>query len=258
MNKIENLFTELKRKNKKALTVFLTSGYPNIKTTEKLIVEIAKYVDIIEMGVPFSDPIADGITIQYSSQEALKKNINLKKIFLIVKNIRKKTNIPIVLMGYLNPIHNFGLERFFCEAKKVGIDGVIIPDLPNEENIEIRKLATIYGIAFIPIIALTTPKTRAKKIAESSTGFVYVTAITGTTGARKEVSNDLIPCLTMLRKETKKPLLVGFGISKPEHIKKLKDYCDGFIVGSAVIELIRRKKSVVDFIKQLDIAVNNS
>ncbi|MFH0947545.1 MAG: tryptophan synthase subunit alpha [Elusimicrobiota bacterium] len=289
MTKIEKLLTELKRKNKKALVAFLTAGYPDIKTTEKLIVEIAEYVNIIELGIPFSDPIADGPTIQYSSQKALvqmdsigekninpalpkmllrKSGVNLKKIFSIVEHIRKTTNIPIVLMGYLNPIYNFGLESFFRKAEKSGIDGVIIPDLPNvcsvaprgcidangviiQESREIKKLAKIYNIAFIPIVALTTEKNRARKIAESSTGFVYVTAVTGITGARKDVSDDLIPYLTMMRKETKKPLLVGFGISKPEHIKKLKNYCDGFIVGSAIIDLIRKKKSVKNFIKGL-------
>ncbi|MDO8735091.1 MAG: tryptophan synthase subunit alpha [Elusimicrobiota bacterium] len=261
MTRIEKLLTELKRKNKKSLVVFLTAGYPDIKTTEKIILDIEKYADIIELGIPFSDPIADGATIQCSSCQALKKNINLKKIFSIVKNIRKKTDIPIVLMGYLNPIYNFGLKNFFQKAKKTGVDGVIIPDLSNEESGiprgGIKNLAKIYNIAFIPFIALTTEKNRAKKIAESSTGFVYITAVTGITGVRKDISNDLIPYLTMMRKETKKPLLVGFGISKQEHIKKLKNYCDGFIVGSAVIELIRQKKSIVDFLKQLKKSINN-
>ncbi|MFA5779954.1 MAG: tryptophan synthase subunit alpha [Elusimicrobiota bacterium] len=261
MTRIEKLLTELKRKNKKALVVFLTAGYPDIKTTEKIILDIEKYADIIELGIPFSDPIADGATIQYSSQKSLEKKINLKKIFSIVKNIRKKTDIPIVLMGYLNPIYNFGLERFYNIAEKTGVDGVIIPDLSNEDSGiprgGIKKLAKTYNIAFIPFIALTTENHRAKKIAESSTGFVYITAVTGITGARKDVSNDLIPYLTMMRKETKTPLLVGFGISKPEHIKKLKNYCDGFIVGSAVIELIRQKKSVESFIKQLKKSINN-
>lgn len=255
MTRIEKLLTELKRKNKKALVVFLTAGYPDIKTTEKIILEIERYADIIELGIPFSDPIADGATIQYSSQKALKKNISVKKIFSIVKNIRKKTDIPIVLMGYLNPIYNFGLERFCSIAEKTGVDGVIIPDLPCEENMEITSHAKRHKIAFIPLVSLTTEKNRAKKIAESSTGFVYVTAVTGITGARKDVSDDLIPYLIMMRKETKKPLLVGFGISKPEHIKKLKNYCDGFIVGSAIIDLIRRKESVKNFIKGLRCAM---
>ncbi|MBI5573090.1 MAG: tryptophan synthase subunit alpha [Elusimicrobia bacterium] len=257
MTKIEKLLAELKIKNKKALTVFLTAGYPDIKTTEKIILEIEKHSDIIELGIPFSDPIADGPTIQESSQKSLEKKTNLKKIFSIVENIRNRTNIPIILMGYLNPIYRFGLKSFFQKAKKIGIDGLIIPDLAYEENTEIAKLAKKYNMAFIPLVSLTTEKNRAKKIAKSSTGFVYVTAVTGITGARKSVSDDLIPYLTMMRKETKKPLLVGFGISKPEHIKKLKNYCDGFIVGSAVIELIRQKKSVKNFLKGLRCAISN-
>lgn len=257
MTRIERVFTKLKKQKKKAFTVFLTAGFPDIKTTEKIILQIEKHVDLIELGIPFSDPIADGPTIQYSSHEAINKNINLKKIFTIVKNIRKRTDIPILLMGYLNPIFNFGLKKFFENAKKADIDGVIIPDVAYEESTEIRKLARKYNAAYIPLVALTTDTDRAKEIAKTSTGFVYVTAVTGVTGARKNISDKLIPFLKMLRKKTSKPLLVGFGISKSEHIKKLKKYCNGFIVGSAVIDLIRKKKPVEAFVKQLRNAVDN-
>lgn len=261
MTKIEQLLKKLKKEKRKALVVFLTAGYPSIKKTEKIILQIEKYADIIELGIPFSDPIADGATIQYSSQKALEENINLEKIFSIVKNVRrfaKKTDTPIVLMGYLNPIYNFGFGKFFRKAEKIGVDGLIIPDLSNEESGKIKKLAKFHNIAYIPLVALTTEKNRAEEIAETSTGFVYVTAVTGITGARKNVSDDLIPYLKMMRKKIKKPLLIGFGISKTEHIKKLKNYCDGFIVGSAIIELIHQKKSVVKFVKQLKNSLNNS
>lgn len=251
MNKIEKLLAELKRKNKKALAVFLTSGYPDIKSTKKNILLIEKYVDIIELGIPFSDPIADGPAIQYSSHQALKKNINLKKIFAIVKDIRKKTDLPVILMGYMNPIYRFGLKNFFQKASAAGVDGLIVPDLPCEESSSILKLAKNYNIASIPLVALTTPPDRAKRIAAVSTGFVYITAVTGITGARKNLSGDLIPYLKMMRGKTKKPLFVGFGISKAEHLKKLKSYCDGFIVGSAVTGLIRRKVAIKNFIKNL-------
>ncbi|MDD5687186.1 MAG: tryptophan synthase subunit alpha [Elusimicrobia bacterium] len=251
MTRIENLLKKLKKQNKKALSIFLTAGYPNIKTTEKLIGRIEKYVDLIELGVPFSDPIADGPTIQYSSQEALKKNINISNIFSIVKNIRKTTKVPIVIMGYLNPIYNFGLKKFFSEAKKTGVDGIIIPDLSYEESRQIRDLSKISKIAYIPLVALTTGKERAIRIAKSSTGFVYVTAVTGVTGARNKISGELIPFLKKLRTKTTKSLLVGFGISNSGHIENLRKYCDGFIVGSAIIDLIRRKKSVEKFVKRL-------
>lgn len=251
MNKIEKLLAELKRKNKKALTVFLTSGYPDIKSTEKNVLLIEKYADMIELGIPFSDPIADGPAIQYASQKALEKNVNLGKIITIVKNIRKKTDIPVILMGYMNPIYRFGLRNFFQKAASAGVDGLIVPDLPCEESGAVRNLARNYNIVSIPLVALTTPTSRAQKIASSSTGFVYITAVTGITGARKELSGDLIPYLTMMRGKTDKPLFVGFGISKAEHIEKLKNYCDGFIVGSAVTDLIRRKIPVENFIKKL-------
>ncbi|MEW6557160.1 MAG: tryptophan synthase subunit alpha [Elusimicrobiota bacterium] len=267
MNRLEKLLKELKSQNKKVLSVFLTVGYPNIKTTEKLIIELEKYVDIIELGIPFSDPIADGPTIQYSSQKALENGTNIHQVFDIIKNVRQKSNIPIAIMGYLNPIYNFGLNKFFQQLKKcptetfgndiTGVDGLIIPDMPSEESNKTRKLAKKYKIAYIPLVALTTEKNRALKIANSSTGFVYVTAVTGITGVREKIDSELIPFLKTLSAKTSKPLFVGFGISKPEHIQKLKKYCDGFIIGSAVIEQIRQKKSVINFVKSLKTVLNN-
>ncbi|MBN1384630.1 MAG: tryptophan synthase subunit alpha [Elusimicrobia bacterium] len=251
MNNLERLLKKFKKENKKVLSVFLTAGFPDIKTTGNAILKIANYADLIELGVPFSDPIADGPTIQYSSQKALKKNIDIKKILSTVKNLRKKVNIPIIVMGYLNPIYNFGLNEFFKQARNSGVDGVIIPDLTYEESHIVKNLSKKYRIAYIPLVALTTDKNRAKEIARTSTGFIYVTAVTGVTGARKEISRDLIPFLKTLKNKTSKPLMVGFGISKPEHIKKIKKFCDGFIVGSAVINLIRKRKPVETLIKQL-------
>ncbi|OGS44742.1 MAG: tryptophan synthase subunit alpha [Elusimicrobia bacterium RIFOXYD2_FULL_34_15] len=251
MNNLEKTLYKLKKEKKKAISIFLTAGYPNVNTTEKLIIEIEKYSDIIELGIPFSDPIADGPTIQYSSQKALENNVNLEKCFSIVKNIRKKTKIPVILMGYLNPIYNYGLNAFFSKSHKTGVDGIIIPDLPFEESSLIRKLAKKYNIAYIPLVALTSGLKRAEKISKISTGFIYVTAVTGITGARAELSDELIPFLKKLKNKTSKPLFVGFGISKPEHIEKLKKYCEGFIIGSAIISLIKKKKSIINFLKYI-------
>ncbi|OGS38506.1 MAG: tryptophan synthase subunit alpha [Elusimicrobia bacterium RIFOXYD2_FULL_34_30] len=251
MNNLQKTLLKLKKEKRKAISVFLTAGYPNIKTTEKLILQIEKYANIIELGIPFSDPIADGPTIQYSSQKALENKINLEKCLSIVKNIRRKTSIPIVLMGYFNPVFNYDLKKFFYASMKAGVDGIIIPDIPYEESLQITKLAKKYNIAFIPIVALTSGINRAVKISKTSTGFIYVTAITGITGARSELSKELIPFLKLLKNKTNKHLLVGFGISKPEHLKELKNYCDGFIIGSAIINKIKNKESVTNFLKYL-------
>jgi len=251
MNRIQKLLAGYKRENKKALSIFLTAGYPDTASTEELVLEVSEYADIIELGVPFSDPVADGPTIQYSSQKALEKGINLKKILAIVKRIRKKTAVPLVIMSYLNPVYGYGLKKFFGDAAAAGIDGVIFPDMPYEESRPVLGYAREYGVSFIPLIALTSEKNRAEKIAELSTGFVYVTAVTGVTGARSSVSGDLIPFLESLRKKTSNPVFVGFGISRPEHILKLKRHCDGFIIGSAVIDIIRRKKSLPEFLKKI-------
>jgi len=250
MNKIQKLLAGYKKENKKALSIFLTAGYPDIASTEELVLEVSEYADIIELGVPFSDPVADGQTIQFSSQKALENGINLKKILGLVKRVRQKTDVPLVIMSYLNPILSYGLKNFFRDAA-AEVDGVIFPDLPYEENRNVLEYAREYGIAYIPLVALTSEMPRAEKIAGLSSGFVYVTAVTGVTGARSSISGELIPFIDALRKKTSNPVFVGFGISRPEHILKLKKHCDGFIIGSAVIDIIRRKKSLPEFLKNI-------
>ena len=255
MNRLNKLLTAYKKNNRKALSVFLTAGYPDISATEKEVLEAARYADLIELGVPFSDPVADGPTIQRSSQKALEKGINLKKIVALVNRVRKKTDIPLVVMSYLNPVYSYGLEKFFKAAASAGVDGVIFPDLPYEETKPVTAIARSADISYIPLVALTTGIARAKKIAAASTGFVYVTAVTGVTGARSSISGELIPFLDSMRAETEKPVFVGFGISRPEHILKLKKHCDGFIIGSAVIEIISAKKSLSEYLKKIRRAI---
>jgi len=259
MNRIDEKFKELKKAKKKAFIVFITAGYPNLNTTGKLILEFSKTgADIIELGVPFSDPMADGPVIQESSQAALKKGINLKQILELVKKIRKDTQVPICLMTYYNPVFCFGEERFVREAKNSGVDGVIIPDLPPEEGSSLIKHANKSDIDLICFIAPTTTPERIKFISQTSKGFIYYVSLTGITGARWNLPVDLISNLKLIRKYTNKPLCVGFGVSTAAQVKQIQKVADGVIVGSAIVKKIKENignpdlvKKVTDFMKKL-------
>ena len=247
MSHIRAVFKTLKRKGRRALIPFITAGDPDLETTKQLIFSIEKSGgDILELGVPFSDPLADGPTIQASSQRALKNGVNLEKILALVEEIRPKVKMPIVLMSYYNPLFRFGLERLADYSKEIGVDGLIIPDLPVEEGDNWLRIAKSRGIDTIFLVAPTTSLSRAYKIARKSTGFIYYVSLTGVTGARERLPEGLIESLTRLRKITKKPIAVGFGISSPEHIKMLTPYADGLIVGSAIVRLIERAKDLED------------
>ncbi|MCL5019507.1 MAG: tryptophan synthase subunit alpha [Patescibacteria group bacterium] len=225
----------------KTLVFFLTTGFPDLNTTEKTILALERGgADIIELGVPFSDPVADGTSIQFSSQKALEKGISLKRVLAFIRSIRKKTDIPIVLMSYLNPIYAFGTESFFKSAMEVGIDGVLITDAIPEESPVLRKISLKYAIPLIFLTAPTTSPKRQKLIANKTGGFLYAVSLTGVTGEREKVCYDIIPFLIGLKKMTDKPIFVGFGISKPDHAKFLKKYSDGIIIGSALVNLIMR------------------
>jgi tryptophan synthase alpha chain len=250
-NRITEKLDNVEKQGRKALSVFITAGFPDRDSCLDRVLEICKYADMVELGVPFSDPIADGPTIQYSSQKALENGADLKYIFSLVKAVRARTSVPLILMSYLNPINSYGMERFFKDLSAAGGDGVILPDLPLEENSEVIALAASYGISFIPLVALTTAPARAGIISEKSTGFVYVTAVTGVTGARSSIDSGLIPFLKKMRKVTGKRLFVGFGISGPEHVKKIKPYCDGFIIGSAVIDTIRKGRPLGKYLSEI-------
>ncbi|MEK6564305.1 MAG: tryptophan synthase subunit alpha [Candidatus Omnitrophota bacterium] len=240
MNRIDQKFKELKAKNKKALIIYLTCGYPDLKTTEELVLELeTRSADIIELGVPFSDPLADGPVIQESSSYALKKGINLKRIFSLVRSLRKNTQIPICLMGYYNPVLSFGPVEFVDEALKSGVDGIIIPDLPPEEDRELVSLSKERGLKTIFFLSPTSSKERMRYIAQVSSGFIYYVSLTGVTGARQNLSLDLKENIRIIKSYTEKPVCVGFGISRPEHIAEVFKIADGAIVGSAVIKVIK-------------------
>lgn len=260
MNRIEKCFEQLKAENKKALITFITSGDPDIETTEKAALEMFdKGADIIELGVPFSDPVAEGVTIQKASLRALQGGVNLDKIFECVKNIRKSCDKPLLLMMYINTIFVYGTDRFFKACSECGIDGVIVPDMPYEERDEIYDFAEKYGIININLVAPTSHD-RIKEIASNSKGFLYCVSSTGVTGVRSSFSTNFDEFFGTINKYASCPCAVGFGISNPEQAKKMSGYCDGVIVGSAIVRLFEKSgkeavKEAGEFVQSLKDAI---
>lgn len=249
LNRINKKFRELQKEGKKAFIAFIMAGDPSLAITEKLIFELeTQGADIIELGVPFSDPLADGPTIQKASERALKKRINIDSVCNLVRNIRAKTEIPIVFLTYYNLIHHYGLKEFVHKAKSSGVDGVVIPDLPPEESKELRNIAKAERFSIIHLVAPTSSDERIKKIASATTGFIYYVSLTGTTGARKKLPKEISTSLKKVKSMTKLPICVGFGISSPEQVRAISKFADGVIVGSAIIKVIEQnigKKNIV-------------
>lgn len=257
MNRIEHKFAELKRKKKKAFIVFITAGYPSMAMTKSLIYELSRQgADIIELGVPFSDPIADGPIIQEASQSALKKKVNISTILDLVKEIRRDLDTPIVLMSYYNPILRFGEEKFIRQASSKGVDGVIIPDLPPEEAHPFIALARRHNLDTIFFLAPTSSLKRIKFISGASRGFIYYVSLTGVTGPKKKLPTDLANKIRLIKRHTNKPICVGFGISLATQIKEIYKIADGVIVGSAVIKKIRDNLKNKDLISQIGKLIN--
>lgn len=256
MNRIETALAELKNKGEKALITFVTAGDPDLETTENLVLEMFENgADIVEIGVPFSDPVAEGKVIQEASLRSLSKGTNLTKIFGTVENLRQKTDKPILLMMYVNTIFRFGTEKFFKLCSEKGIDGVIVPDLPFEERDEIRSYADENGIIPISLVAPTSHQ-RIESIASDARGFLYCVSSTGVTGTRSKFSTDFDEFFGEIKKSCNVPAMVGFGISDPEQAAKMGNYCDGVIVGSAVVKIIAENgknsvQKVGEFVRSL-------
>ena len=240
MSLIKEKLQSVNDKNEKALTVFLTSGYPNREKFVKLVLEVEKAgADIIEIGLPFGDSLADGPVIQASYSEALKNNVNLDKTLQFISEIRNKSNVPIVLMSSSNPVQNYGIQKFSAKALESGVNGVIIPDVPLEEYEDFFQ----DHFNEIDTVLLTTPTSSEKRIKEidnKSRGFLYCVSVVGTTGVRKEFNENVLENLERTYKSvTKNKMQIGFGISSPENVKQFSTYCDGVIVGSAVIKSLQ-------------------
>ena len=222
----------------KAFIAFITAGDPDLDKTEEFILEMERAgADLIEIGIPFSDPIAEGVVIQEADLRALRSGTTTDKIFDMVEQLRQKTDIPLVFMGYLNPVFHYGYDRFFKRCEQVGISGIIIPDLPYEEKGECEGIAASYGVDLISMIAPTS-ESRIRMIASEAKGFLYVVSSMGVTGVRSEIQTDLRKILSAIREASKIPAAVGFGINTPEQAAYIASISDGVIVGSAIVRII--------------------
>lgn len=251
MNRIDLKFKELKEKNEKAMISFVTAGDPDLETTSELVYAMeAAGADIIELGVPYSDPIADGPTIQASSGRSLARGTTIAKIMNTVKEIRRKTEVPLVYLVYYSSVFKYGIEKFIKNCSEVGIDGVIIPDLPVEERKDILELSDKNGVCLIPLIAPTS-KERIKNIVSHASGFVYCVSTNGVTGARNEIKTNIKEYMDIVDEYTKIPKAIGFGISSAKMANELKEHCDGIIIGSAIVKKVAEGKDREEIIKNV-------
>ncbi len=243
MNRIQKKFKELKKKNEKALITFVTAGDPNLSATEKLVYEIEKAgADLIELGIPFSDPMADGPVIQRSDERALRQKTTLLSILNLVQKIRKKTQVPLVLMGYFNPILQMGCENFCKRAAQAGVDGLIVVDLPPEESSELHQPAKKAGLSLIYLLTPTSDEIRIQKVKKVASGFVYYVSMTGITGAALEGFQEIKKQVSFIQQRISLPLCVGFGIRTPEEAFVLSRFAEGVVVGSSLISILEKKK----------------
>lgn len=240
---ISDCLEKLKLKGKKALIPFVTAGDPDLAYTISLVNDLAHAgADIIELGIPFSDPLADGPVIQQASGRALAAGANLSKILDTVHEIRKTVSTPIILMGYYNPFYKYGLERFIRDAARAGVDGLIVPDLPCEESEPMNQAALAGGIDLIPLVAPTTTDRRLEKITSQARGFVYCVSLTGVTGVREQLNTNIADFTGRVRRFTSLPLAVGFGISSPGQAAHAAKHCDAVVVGSAIVKTIAESR----------------
>lgn len=254
MGRIVGAFARLD--GRAALIPFLMAGDPDLETSERLLRTAASVGDIVEIGIPFSDPIADGPTIQRAGQRALAGGTTLNDTLELVRRLRRNVSIPVVLLTYFNPIFQFGLEPFCREAVDAGVDGIVIPDLPADESDALLAPARIAGLDTIFLVAPTTSDRRITMAAERSRGFVYCVSLTGVTGARSDLPVELTDLVRRVKSRTSQPVCVGFGISTPEQAASVAKIADGVIVGSALVDLVDRagpeaEAMVTDFLQTL-------
>lgn len=241
MNKIDSVFNS----NHKALIAYVTVGYPSIEDTLKVVPLLEENgSDIIELGIPFSDPLADGITIQNASHQALQNGITVQKCLDIADRLHDKINVPLVFMTYYNPVLNYGLEKFCCDCFNTGISGLIVPDLPPEEGSELETCACRQNIDVIYLLAPNSTPDRVRLVAERSTGFIYLVSLTGVTGARSNITTDFNNFIAGIREVARQPLCVGFGISTPEQAAGVTQLANGVIIGSKIIQLMETDPSL--------------
>ena len=247
MSSIEKKFAELQRRGEAALIPFVTAGDPNLATTLKILRALEKGgADCIELGIPFSDPTADGPTIQRSSERALKNGLSLPRIFQLVRQFRRTSEIPIVLFGYFNPIFHYGLENFCRAAARAGADGILCVDLPPEESAELKCWTDAEGLDLIFLLSPTSGPDRVQLVAGKGRGFIYYVSVTGVTGARQALDDQLRSQVARVRRATSLPVGVGFGISTPKQAAWIAGFADAAVVGSALVERIEKAKGGVE------------
>lgn len=263
-NRIDEKFTELKSENRGGFIPFIVAGDPSLAATKDLILMLSeKGASVIELGVPFSDPVADGVTIQASGERALRHQIGVKDILKTVADVRsEKCETPIILFSYFNPILQFGLVNFADAAKESGVDGILITDLVSEESEDFRQILAERNLALIMLAAPTSSDERLKKICENASGFVYAVSRAGVTGARTDLSSDAKNLVERLRKFTDLPIAVGFGISNAKQIAETWKYADAAVVGSAIVAEIMRltpnsENVSDDFVEQIGVFAKN-
>jgi tryptophan synthase alpha chain len=252
MTRIDKKFRDLRRQHRKAFIAFITCGDPNITTSFKLALELERSgVDIIELGVPFSDPLADGPVIQAASQRALMQGTNLNHVLGLIKRIREKSQIPLAVMSYYNPILSMGEERFVRKASGAGLDGLIVPDLPPEEATDLIAYCRKFKLNTIFFLSPTSPNERIKSVARGSNGFIYYVSLTGVTGIRRKLHDEIKSRVGLIKRFTKKPICVGFGVSNRAQVKEISKFADGIIVGSAIVKKIQDNLAKNDLVTKV-------
>jgi len=258
MSRIASVFS---RTGHKALIPYVTVGYPSIEDTLKVVPLLASSgCDIVELGIPFSDPLADGVTIQKASFSALKNGVTPKLCLEVAKELSRKVNIPLVFMTYFNPVLSYGLQEFCSACASSGVDGLIIPDLPPDEGSELEAITQRHSLDLIYLLAPTSAEGRIRLVADRARGFIYLVSVTGVTGTRSSLPSELGTFVARIRKVAKQPLCVGFGISTPEQASQVAGIADGVIVGSRIIQLMETDglETVGNFIRELRHALDKT
>jgi tryptophan synthase alpha chain len=255
MSRIAPLFDRLRAEDRLGLFTYVTVGYPRLESTPAMVVAMVDAgADLIELGIPFSDPLAEGRTVQGTTQRALANGVTVAHCLATARACRELTAAPIVFMGYLNPILAHGVERFCADARAAGVDGLIIPDISMEETAQLHRSCQAAGLDLVFFVAPTTPEARVRQVAELASGFIYCIAVTGVTGSRDEIAGDVDMLLAKIRELTSTPLALGFGISRPEHLAQLHGKVDAAIVGSALLDHVTEEDpagSAAAFVREL-------
>ncbi len=251
MSRISDTFANLKRGNRRGFIPFITAGDPDLETTRELIVELSPISTVIELGVPFSDPMADGPVIQRASERALRHDFGVGEILETVAEARKQTEVPIILFSYFNPLLQIGIDKLVDEAERAGVDGILVTDLTPEESGEFANTLRAHDLDMIFLFAPTSTDARLKMVAERARGFIYAVSRAGVTGAREQMSAEAEALVKRVRQFSDLPVAVGFGISKPEHVADVWRYADAAVVGSAIVRLIEEKAGMPDLVARV-------